>query len=1068
MYIADLHIHSHYSRATSKDCNLENLDLWARRKGIHIVGTGDFTHPAWRAEMEKKLDRAEDGLYTLKKEYRIQDSSVPHTAVPRFVITGEISSIYKKNDKVRKVHSLILLPGLEAAEIFSVKLEAVGNIHSDGRPILGLDCHDLLDIMLEMCPGAMYIPAHIWTPHFSLFGAFSGFDSVEECYEDLSGHIHAMETGLSSDPPMNWRISSLDKYQLISNSDAHSPSKLGREANLLDIELSYGALKEAIETGKGLYGTIEFFPEEGKYHFDGHRKCGICLSPVEAQKYKGICPVCGRRLTTGVSHRIEQLCDRPEGFVREQSKVFESLVPLPEVIGASLGYSAASVKVQKEYENMLRSLGTEFEILRTIPTSDIESVSGHMIGEGISRLRQGKVERLPGFDGEYGTIKLFTREEMNNLEGQMSFFSDLHINPSKAVLRPSVNGGQENRKEKIPEPQAPCQAVGEGRNKKDSAFSLNPKQERAARMVGAAIAVIAGPGTGKTKTLISRLLYLLEARKVKPCEITAVTFTNKAAGEMKERVKNEMGRARNLNNLQIGTFHALCLDFLKKQGREFVLADEGAALEAAKQALELTPLQMKPKELLNIISRRKSGLDGEQKSHPISAGETKTSNITLAVQTYGSILKEQNMLDFDDLLLEALELAENKVSDPEWTKGFSYLLVDEFQDISPLQYRLIKMWCKKGRELFVIGDPDQSIYSFRGSDAQCFDRLKSDFPSLLEIRLAENYRCPPSILTAATHLIDHNPGPKRNLITCSSNERPVRIVSAAGPMGEAVFIAKEINRLAGGISMLDAQEIYGNDSIRGFGDIAVLYRTHQQAEVLEKCLRTEGIPYVTAGRESFLAEDKVRGSLAFFKYLANSNDNFSKILCLKLLADKKLPMAPDLLFDVWTEKFEPLFSKSKPQKFMQSWMKELQEEDCAGMEKLAQMSIFYKSMGQFLEALSLGVESDLKRCKDKHYTGEAVNLMTLHGAKGLEFPVTFVCGVRKGLIPLERAEAADREEERRLFYVGMTRAKEELILTTSGQESGFLRELPESSVVQIKTDNQKNGVSGTQMSIFDL
>lgn len=416
MYIADLHVHSHYSYATSKTCNLENLDLWARRKGIHIIGTGDFTHPGWRSEMEKKLEQEEGGLYRLKSQYRIQDSYGACAMEPRFVVTGEISSIYKKNGKVRKVHSLILLLGLETAELLAKKLETVGNIHSDGRPILKLDCRDLLEMLLEICPDSIYVPAHIWTPHFSLFGAFSGFDSVEECYEDLSCYIHAVETGLSSDPPMNWRISMLDPYQLISNSDAHSPQKLGREANILDIELSFKGLREAIQTGKGLHGTIEFFPEEGKYHFGGHRKCRVCLSPVEAEMHKGICPVCGGRLTNGVSHRIERLSDRPEGFVREKSKVFESLVPLQEVIGAALGRSATSVKVQKEYENMLSKLGAELEILRTVQLQEIERISGDSIGEGIRRLRQGKVERTPGFDGEYGTIKLFSKEELDSLK----------------------------------------------------------------------------------------------------------------------------------------------------------------------------------------------------------------------------------------------------------------------------------------------------------------------------------------------------------------------------------------------------------------------------------------------------------------------------------------------------------------------------------------------------------------------------------------------------------------------------------------------------------------------------
>ena len=357
MFISDLHIHSRYSRATSKECTPEHLDLWSRRKGIDILGTGDFTHPAWREELKEKLERAESGLYTLKKDFRLKDDTPGVKTDPRFVITGEISSIYKKNGKVRKVHSVILLPSIETAELFAKKLEAIGNIHSDGRPILGLDCHDLLEIMLETCPDAIYIPAHIWTPHFSLFGAFSGFDTIEECFEDLTPHIHALETGLSSDPPMNWRLSALDGYQLISNSDAHSPAKLGREANLMDIELSYEGLSGAIQEGKGLAGTIEFFPEEGKYHYDGHRKCHLCLSPQEAEPYNGKCPVCGRKLTIGVSHRVEQLADREDGYVLKNARPYESLVPLPEVIAASTGRSAASVKVQKDYMEMLKKLG---------------------------------------------------------------------------------------------------------------------------------------------------------------------------------------------------------------------------------------------------------------------------------------------------------------------------------------------------------------------------------------------------------------------------------------------------------------------------------------------------------------------------------------------------------------------------------------------------------------------------------------------------------------------------------------------------------------------------------------
>lgn len=405
--IADLHIHSRFSMATSKEGTPENLDFWARKKGISLIGTGDFTHPVWREELKERLVSEGNGLYRLRDAYVKEESRKFPGEGTRFVVSGEISSIYKKNGKTRKIHNVILLPSLEAADAMAQRLEKIGNIHSDGRPILGLDSHDLLEMMLDVCPEGILIPAHIWTPHFSALGAKSGFDSVEECFEELAPYIHALETGLSSDPAMNWRISKLDRYQLVSNSDAHSPSKLGREANLLDIDCSYEGLYRAIQTGEGLEGTVEFFPEEGKYYFDGHRKCGVSLSPVEAERLGGICPVCGKKLTMGVDHRVEQLADRAEGFVKKDGKKYESLVPLPEVISTCMGYSAASKKVQGCFEQMIQTLGTEFDILRNVPSEDIKSCAGERIAEGIENVRTGNVKRIPGYDGEYGKIELF-------------------------------------------------------------------------------------------------------------------------------------------------------------------------------------------------------------------------------------------------------------------------------------------------------------------------------------------------------------------------------------------------------------------------------------------------------------------------------------------------------------------------------------------------------------------------------------------------------------------------------------------------------------------------------------
>ena len=408
MFIADLHIHSKYSRATSKDCVPELLDLWARRKGIHILGTGDFTHPAWREELRNKLIPSAQGLYTLKKEFRRETELAGDVFSPQFMVSGEISSIYKKNGKVRKVHNLILLPSLEGAELISRKLETMGfNLRSDGRPILGLDSRDLLEIVLEACPEAIFIPAHIWTPHFSLFGAYSGFDDITECYEDLTGYIFALETGLSSNPLMNWRISALDDFTLVSNSDAHSPSNLGREANLFNTELSYPHMFKALKNRKtGEFGgTIEFFPEEGKYHYDGHRVCGVRWKPADTKAAGGVCPVCGGRITVGVLHRIEDFADRAEGFIPASAKPFESLIPLPEVIAASVGFTTASKKVKEIYASMIQNIGPEFFVLREATIGDIESAAGSAIAETIRRLRCGEVEIQPGYDGVYGKIK---------------------------------------------------------------------------------------------------------------------------------------------------------------------------------------------------------------------------------------------------------------------------------------------------------------------------------------------------------------------------------------------------------------------------------------------------------------------------------------------------------------------------------------------------------------------------------------------------------------------------------------------------------------------------------------
>ena len=1058
MYIADLHTHSKYSRATSKECTPEYLDLWARRKGIQMIGSGDFTHPAWRDELKEKLEPAEDGFYVLKKEYRILDGKTPDHRIPRFVITGEISSIYKKYDKVRKVHSLLILPGLEAAETLSRKLEVIGNLHADGRPILGLDCRDLLEMMLETVPGGMYVPAHIWTPHFSMFGAFSGFDTVEDCFGDLSSHIHAVETGLSSDPPMNWRVSMLDRFQLISNSDVHSPSKLGREANLLDIDLSYEGLKGAIQKGDGLSGTIEFFPEEGKYHMDGHRKCNLCLSPSETEACAGKCPVCGRKITIGVSHRIEQLADRPEGFVKDGAKGFESLVPLPEVIAASMGVSSGSKKVQKEYEKMLQRIGSEFEILRTVPLEEIRQKSGFLIAEGIERLRSGEVERIPGFDGEYGTIKLFQPYELEEVDGQMDFFASLGVDAADGE---TVPGGlsETMEKQKCEQEKRPTGLSEE----KQEIFNI--QQEQAVRTIARRTAVVAGPGTGKTKTLVSHMIYLLEQRKVKPGEITAVTFTNQAAAEMRERLERKLGKKKKLSAMQIGTFHAICMNFLKTQGISFSLLNEREAKELAEQVTG--ELDLSAARFLQQVSMKKSGV-------VISSEESE--KWQRAYAAYELLKKEQNLFDFDDLLLETMHILKSK--EDTWSRSFTYLMVDEFQDINPVQYKLLQLWNQKGRELFVIGDPDQSIYGFRGSDAACFEKLKQTFPDLEQIQLIENYRSYAPVLNAAQAVIAENPGGERILHAnrypkTGTEAAPVRLLQVRSEFQEAEIVAQEISRLTGGLDMLDAQRVserWKEQKAYGFDEIAVLYRTHRQARLLERCLKKEGIPYVAAGKEDFLQNEKVQGTIQFLQYLDNQRDEHAGCQALKLLWNlEETDIAKEILRKT-AERFLPVYQKKKPAQFFKQWMKEMQLEQAEEMQMFERMTTFFTTMPEFLKMLQLGVEGDLKRCGEKGCSSGAVTLMTLHGAKGLEFPVTLICGVEQGKIPLEsETYSTDLEEERRLLYVGMTRAKEELILVSANKESEFFEKVNDNLIQResVSWENWKKQPEYTQMSLFD-
>src|SRR5882672_1735737 len=544
---ADLHVHSKYSRATSRDLDLEHLAAWACRKGIGVVGTGDFTHPAWCAELKEKLVPAESGLFRLRDDIAdavAQTLPAACRTPVRFMLEVEISTIYKKGDRTRKIHHLIYAPDFETVDRMSARLARIGNIASDGRPILGLDSRDLLEIALEAGPHAYLVPAHIWTPWFAALGSQSGFDSIADCYGDLADRIFAVETGLSSDPPMNWRVSFLDRYRLTSNSDAHSPGKLGREATTFDCEMDYFAIKHALETGQGYAGTVELFPDEGKYHLDGHRKCEMRLTPKETLAHNGRCPVCGEPVTIGVEHRVEMLADRSETQALPPPTAGEvsNLVPLPEILAELTDSGVATRTVERGYDQAITKLGPELAILQSLPIEDIARAGNSLLAEAITRLRAGQVIRDPGYDGEYGVIHLFEENELERLtSGSLLFDGPIAkrktFRPAEptALSNPAASDGEI---ELAKPPQPPLRIVHDRASSPEAGMlaQLDDDQRAAAATIEGPLLIVAGPGSGKTRTLTYRIAHLVAERGVGAESCLAITFTRRAAKEMRERL----------------------------------------------------------------------------------------------------------------------------------------------------------------------------------------------------------------------------------------------------------------------------------------------------------------------------------------------------------------------------------------------------------------------------------------------------------------------------------------------------------------------------------------------------
>ncbi|MDD3581317.1 MAG: UvrD-helicase domain-containing protein, partial [Desulfobacca sp.] len=824
--------------------------------------------------------------------------------------------------RTRKVHTLVVLPSLEAAQRLSARLGQLGNVTSDGRPILGLDAKHLLEVVLEVDPQALVIPAHVWTPWFSVFGSKSGFDSLEECYEDLTDQIFALETGLSSDPPMNWRWSALDRYLLVSNSDAHSPAKIGREANILTVPPTYPALARALKTGQGFAGTIEFFPEEGKYHLDGHRKCGQRLDPAQTQKWQGLCPVCGKPVTLGVLHRVLELADRENSQPPGGVPAFESLIPLPEILAEIYQVNSGSKKVEEAYFRVLDGLGPELAILRQVSEAELARQGGPLLAAAIAKIRRREVHIEAGYDGEYGTIRLFNPGERQELSRQAAFWEVVAPSlpsPPKVLFAAQPSGPQ-------PLNAAVRSESGDGvapGGDNPILAPLNSGQRAAVTHTGSPLLVQAGPGTGKTRALTHRIAYLLHTAQARPDQILGLTFTRPAAAEMRTRLSTLLPDYPPLEQVSIKTFHALGVQILQEcdYGERQVVA-EADRRHLVRQIAKRHGCSLKALDQAIIHYK-------QQLIYPEDRGGPQPEADYLApYRAYEQALAQTGCWDFEDLVARPVRLLQSQPDlQRRYQNRYRHLLVDEYQDVNQAQYALLRLLAPgPAPGLFVIGDPNQAIYGFRGAQPQYFQRFTQDWPQARLLTLTDTYRLPLPILTAAQQVMAPAASPSR-LVSKRPGNLPLVLLEAASETSEARQIARQIESLVGGTSHLALE----NEQIRqaeiqglaSFRDIAILYRVHALGVILEQQLQAAGIPCQQA-----------------------------------------------------QETIGPEFT---------------------GLD----------------------------------FQAEKVSLLTLHAAKGLEFPYIFIVGCETGLLPYEPLgeSPSDSEEERRLFYVGLTRATHQVFLS---------------------------------------
>lgn len=1226
--IADLHIHSPYTQGGHRDLSLESIALWAMRKGVHLVGTGDWTHPKWWNELRSKLIPAEDGLFRLRDDVaelvRQQLPSKLHEAKLRFVLQAELSNVYEQDGKVRKIHHLLFVPDFARAQHIQKQLTAFGDLSADGRPTVSLSSRDFVELVSESSHRSFVIPAHIWHPWHGLLGSSHGFQELESCYGDMKPQLFALETGLSSVPSMSRRCSQLDSFSLVSFSNARRPEQIGREATLINSELTYDTVFQALREDsleEPKVQTLECYPEKGRYFLDGHQSCELRLTPQEYRIHQGRCPVCQKPLTQGVLHRIEELSDRTQqAAIRKTQARFMQLLSLPEILSETLEAPLHSNKLKQCYLDVLQEFGTEFALLRHVPIEDIQRSQIPLLSEAIQRVRAGYLQLTAGYDGEEGKVRIFREGESKSTSLSLFSWSDpafesfpaesagsqispsdtdeeakhkesshqLHLFPlavasDEAPEAHSINEKETEQAEKpvsnhlVAKPDQPSTSSNRSDSKKtDSSGSvaaqlkpskspdisqapaekkpsgptalaanltsraaqrlspptrakttprvvppqqllagLNTEQRAAVLHTGSPLQLVAGPGTGKTKTLIHRLAHHIASGHVLAQHAVVLTFTHEAANHFQRELFSLLGNSA--HRVFVGTFYKFCHMLLQEYRADQLQGSKGsesneippelpasllgaferlALLETLSEELDAPCDRRTLRYTMDRISWAKQNLLSPE---DLSDDQEHSEAFLSLYRRYQNYLLRNRRYDLDDLLFETVRVLRSNPDRCQWLQlQFRAFFIDEYQELNEAQYRLLRFVVSDFAELCVAGDPDQQVYGYCGSQRKFFDQFVHDFspPHREAVKLAlwRNYRSPETVMEAA-HQIIHKQNDPQRVQTLATHAGPLYIPLSVYPDAESESegIALQIKdfakhtvtpqpQLVPEVSVPRETDSPSEDSVplaplrdeehyykvRGYRDIAILYRSSQQLPLLESALTKAKIPYQLTRSGSMTSHGDMQLLLGLLRCLSFPNQpalslplvlrywpgiSRSTLRALRAFPQQSpytpaealtkaievTPIPPDQhppLKELvrFLKRIHSLSSKQRNSRdLLECLISELQKihppellPTGPRLQALLAVSLQSITPQKLLQYLLLEHAPNIPPP-----LSDSVNLLPLRASKGREFPIVIVPGCEEGLLPWK--ETIDHPsllaEERRLFFLGITRCSQMLWLT---------------------------------------